>query len=623
MELFRKLAGNFFFKIILSFVILTFVLFGISGFIFGNNNTYVAKIGDKVISYTDFIEASRSDREIIRTSTNSEEALRYLESQAFKKDVLGRLINKKVSEILAEEYGFIASQDLILKKIINDREFKNDDGKFDQTLFDSFLKKHSLDEERYINAISNEIMNAGVIQTFTITAPIYKFKILELANLRKEQRQVSLVEINKKRIGRIANPKEEDLVQYYEANKEKYRKKEFREVEVLSFDKKDLEKNFEPSEEELRAKYEEEKDKLIEEEKREFLHVVFDNKEEGDAFIQSLAGSDDLSKKFMQLAKTKLNKKLSDIRLKDITKNGLLPSIADDVFALKVGSLSHLLQSEIGYHLFLTTKITEAKSLEYSQARDAILSDLRNIKKENVVEDKISDINDIILESNALEKVIEKMNLSKKLVTLTFNNESKDPSGKDVKEVSQFGNLATNAFALDKGRISKIYYTQDYKGFYIFRVKNIEESRYMAFSDVKSQVTKDFREKKRQEELVNLANKISEEIKKDPKNAALIARKNGAIYRYSRKFDITNPARITNAVFSLKLEESTDPILEKDGNYNIAILRTILPRQASSEDFAKAKTAAIQKLRLEILRRYDESISAKYPVSINEKIFQN
>lgn len=623
MELFRKLAENFFFKIILAFVILTFVLFGVSGFIFGQNRDYVAKIGDKVITYKDFIEASRSDRELIRNSTNSEEALKYLESNSFKRDVLGRLINKTVSEVLSEEYGFIASEDLILKRIISDKEFQNEAGDFDQSLFDAFLKKHSLDEERYINAIKHEIMNSSVVQTFTITAPINTYQLLELANLDKEKRQVSIIEIKKSRIGRVLNAKEEDLAKYYEDNKESYRQKELREVEILSFSKKDLEKNFEPTEEEIKAKYEEEKHNLAIDEKREFLHIIFDKKEEGDDFINSLQGSKDLNKDFMELSKSKLKKKLSEITLKDITKKGLLPSISGRVFALKVGELSPLLKSELGYHVFLTTKIIESKAVEYSQVRDSIRSDLRKINRENVVENNISKINDIILETNSLDEVIKQVGLKNKIITAKFDDKGKDSQGREVKSIADFGNLANNAFSLDKDNVSKIYYTKDYQGFYIFKIKNIEESRYMDFADVKNQVKTDFIENNKNEELANLAKTIYEEVKKSPENAARIASQNGATYRYKRNFDIDSQEAITNEIFSIKLGESTNPVLGKDGNYEIAILKEIIPGQATSQEFAQKKAKAIQNLRILILRKYDEVISKKYPVLINEKIFEN
>ena len=72
MEIFRKLANNFSFKIILGFVALSFVMFGISGFILGNPNSWVAKVGGKTISLNNFNRALNSDKKIISASTNSQ-----------------------------------------------------------------------------------------------------------------------------------------------------------------------------------------------------------------------------------------------------------------------------------------------------------------------------------------------------------------------------------------------------------------------------------------------------------------------------------------------------------------------------------------------------------------------
>ena len=627
MELFRKLADNFFFKIILAFVILTFVLFGVSGFLLGGNNNHVAKIGDKTISYKSFIEASRSDREIIRSSTNSKEAAKYLESSAFKRDVLGRLINKKVSEILAEEYGFIANQDLILKKVIGDKEFKNEEGHFDQALFDSFLKKHSLDEARYISIIANEIINAGVIQSFTLVAPVNKTEILELANLDKEERQVSLVEIKKDSISKILNPSKESLTNYYEENKDNYLRNELREVEILSFSKKDLETDFEPSEEEIKAKYEENIKLFSSQEEREFLHILFDKEQEGKDFIKALnkknTNKSELSKDFANIAKNKLKKKLSDIELKEITKGGLLPSISDQVFALKTQEVSKLLKSELGYHLFLTTKINKTEPLSFAKAKESIILDLRKSKKENLIDDQIAKVNDIILESNSLKEVVKQMNLKKTIIKVEFDNEGNSKSGKKVKEIANFSNLVNGAFEIGTNNISKIYYTKDYQGFYIFKVKNITDSHYKEFSDVKKIVKKDFIEAKRKESLTALANKISEEIKKDPKKASKIASNNKATYRYKKTYNIKSPDSITKSIFSLRIGESSAPILDEKGNYKIAILRKITSGEASSKEFTQKKIQAIKSLRRILLQKYDSAISKKYPVSINEELLSN
>lgn len=625
MQLFRKLADNFFFKIILAFVILTFVLFGVSGFLLGGNDNYVAKIGDKTIGYKDFIEASRNDANIIRSSTNSKEAAQYLESKSFKRDVLGRLISKKVSEILADEYGFIANQELILRKIVSDKEFQGDDGSFDANKFNNFLKNHSLNEQKYIDIITNEIITAGVIQSFTVVAPANKSAILELANLDKEKRQISVVEVKKNKIGRIARPKNADLENFYAENKENYRNKEIRNVEILSFSKKDLETNFLPSEDEIKAKYEENKSNFTSPEVRDFLHVVFDKEEDGQAFLSALEKKKGkkLTRNFTKLAKEKLNKNLDNIKLSNITKKGLLPSIADDVFALKSEELSKLLKSELGYHIFLTTKIIKETALSYDKARETIIANLTESKRKTIVEDKISQINDIILESNSLTKVVSDLKLKNEIITTSFDDEGNDQNGKKVKEIAKFNTLITNAFTLGKDKISKIYYTKDYQGFYIFKISDITESSYKEFSQVKGDVEKDFLEKNRNEKLVALAEKIAKEVKENPKKASIVARKNRATYRYKTFVKASDDNAIANNVFSMKLGESSQPILTKDGNYSIVILQEIIPAEASDKEFEEKKIELIRQLRKEILQKYDAAISEKYPVSINEKIFAN
>lgn len=623
MELFRKLAGNFFFKIVLAFVILTFVLFGVSGFILGQNDNYVAKIGDKVVSYNEYIESARIDREIIRSSTNSKEALRYLESNAFKSDVIGRLINAKIAEILADEYGFIPSRDLILQEIVKSSEFHDENAKFDETLFNNFLTKHSLSEEKYLDAIINEVLTSGVIQSFAIVAPVNKFEITALANLSKQVRRVNLVEIDKKLAKNVKYPKQEELVEFYEANKANYKIKELRSVEILKIAKKDLETNFEPTLDEVKKRFEENKDKFNLPENREFLHVVFEEKKQGQEFLRNLNNSknEDLKSAFIKEAKASLDKNLDDIKLSEITKEGLLPSIASDVFKLKIGQLSNLLKSELGYHLFLTTNIKQESSANFDDIKESIRTDLRNEKRQNIVETNISKINDIILQSNSLEQVIKDLSLKTKLIKVTLNEDGLDKNGRDIKQINNLGDFSQNVFALGVDKVSKIYYTKNYDGFYLFKVREIVEESYKDLATIKKIIGRDLLAKKRSEKLSNLANKIAEEIKKDPKNIAKIARKNGAKYYYKKSFNLDEEDQLSKNIFDLNIGESTTAIKDEKGNYKIALLNKIIAKKASSKEIEDYKIKSIQGMRQKILRKYNEYISQKYPIAINQKIF--
>jgi hypothetical protein len=83
--MFRRLAKNIFFKIVLAIVGLSFVLFGISGFIAGIPNSWVLKIGPEKFSVNSFEKAVELDRKVIRSVKGSTpEIENYLNSENFK-----------------------------------------------------------------------------------------------------------------------------------------------------------------------------------------------------------------------------------------------------------------------------------------------------------------------------------------------------------------------------------------------------------------------------------------------------------------------------------------------------------------------------------------------------------
>jgi peptidyl-prolyl cis-trans isomerase D len=165
MEKFRNLTKNIFFKIILGFVALSFVLFGVSGFILGNPNDWVAKIGNSKISVNKFNVALKNDREIIFAKTDSEEAIKYSESDQFKQVVLNRLVGRELAQKLVEEADFKPNRELVFRAIAKDQTFKGEDGKFDKNKFQNFLTNNGLDEKRYIEAVENNIVNSVISQS--------------------------------------------------------------------------------------------------------------------------------------------------------------------------------------------------------------------------------------------------------------------------------------------------------------------------------------------------------------------------------------------------------------------------------------------------------------------------
>lgn len=621
MHLFRKLADTIIFKIILAFVILTFVLFGISGFLLGKSDNWVAKVGNESIGYDEFFKTIQNDKKIIlANSRNSIEAQQYVESERFKGDVLGRLLNKKISQKLTKEYGFEANKDLILQSIVSDPSFENK-GKFDKNLFEQFLSKHSLDEAKYIDLITDEIISSVIIQSVSAVAPINENNVLELANLAKEERIADIIKITKNQLP-DKKISDSEIANFYENNKEKYLSLEYRKVSFVTFSKENFADSLKISDEEIKTEYEKNQNMFVAPESREFYHIVFGDEAEAKEFLQELEKTKNLKNDFAKLAKSKLNKDITDIELTNITKEGFLPELSNKVFSYKINELSEVIKSPLGFHIFLTNKIIEKKPLTFVEAKKSIKANLSNNRESKILEQKISEINDIILETNSLEAVVDKLKLANKITKVEIDKNGLTRTGEKPSSINNLGDFATHAFDLNVNQTSQIFYTKDFSGFYILKVENIDPSKVRKLSDIKNIVQQDFLSKTKNEDLKLLANKIANEIFENPKKSEEIAKKYQASYIKNQKF-INSTKELNSAIFNLRKGEVSKAILNESNDYEIAILNSINSFQASSVEFSKAKNEAIKSFRNKIMTKYNEVMMEKNPISINEQFFKN
>lgn len=635
MQLFRKLAGNIFFKIILAFVALTFVLFGVSGFILGSPNSWVVKVGGTTIGSNALSKAMQTDREIILASAKSDEALQYLDSDRFKSDVLGRLVNKVMIEELHDDFGVSASRKLILSAVATDPSFKNQDGKFDREVFKKFLAKNGLNEERYVNEIANDITATMIIQTIALAAPINNSAVLATENFKQEKRVADVATISIKNIDNVAKPSDDEVEKFFAENKKSYSLPEMRKVSYLYFAKKDFDKDLQISDAELTAEYEKNKDQLKRPESRDFYHVLFAKSEEAKSFLDKFdaAAKADKSKakdQFAKLAKEIEKKDLKAITLAKFTHKDLIPELSEPAFKLAVNERSEVLQSPLGFHIFLPIAIHASEHISFAEAKASIKQQMAQGRAEKVLQTKIAAIDDAILTSNSLTEVAKKFNL-KVGSAVTIDQAGQNSKGEAVDEIKNFSDFSTNAFALKKDQASKIFYSKNFDGFYALKLEEIKAAHESELAQVKSRVVEDLLKSKKQEVLLKLAKKVGEEIKNNPSSAAQIAAKYKIKFEKNREFprvyyinfqgrQMAYPSKFLDELFAIKVGQSTPALLGQTQEFTVGVLREIKSAQISSAQFAQAQKQASESFKGEILQAFNGFILKKHPVKVNEKI---
>jgi peptidyl-prolyl cis-trans isomerase D len=637
MQFFRNLAGNIFFKIILGFVALSFVLFGISGFILGSPNSWIAKVGNTTISSSGFNAALRNDRELVLASNKSAEAAQYVESQSFKSDVLGRMVNKIMIEKLSEDFGISASKKVILSAIAKDPSFKNESGKFDHKKFEAFLANNGLNEERYVNEISNDVTSVMILQTLALSAPVNDFEIQMAESFKQEKRVADVITISEKNATNLPKPNIEEIEKFYGENKQGYTVSEMRKVSYIHFSAKDFAKDLEVSDQELRAEYEKNKSQMMQPESRNFYHLVFAKEDEAKKFLSEFEKAEKSDKSnskevFAKLAKSQKNKDLKAITLNKMTQKDLLPQLADVAFKLEKNAVSQATESPLGFHVFLLIDAKKAEPLSFEQAKTSLKKNMMANRDEKVLQEKISAIDDLLLTSNSLSEVAKKFNL-KVSSSENFNVSGQNEKGAQIPENSSLEHFAQNAFALKDNQTSKIFYAKNSSGFYALKVEKILPARERKLAEVESQIIADLQKVKKTQSLRELANKIASEVKKNPESAAQIAEKYHVSFDKNREFaryvlvnvqgrQMAYQSKFLEELFSLQSGETTSAQnIQSDKEFSIGILRNVKKADINPAAVTAKRTQASEDLRNELMSEYNSYLMKLYPVKVNEKLF--
>jgi peptidyl-prolyl cis-trans isomerase D len=645
MQNFRKLSNNLLFKIFLGFLALSFVMFGVSNFVLGGFGQWIAQVDGQKISYSQFQKAEEDAKQIIYQNggAGNEEATKYIESEQFKSDVIGKMINKIIIEKLKTDLGVNASRELILETIAGDPNLKGVDGKFSPDLFKQSLLKSGLSEEQYINNIQNEITAMMIIQSFSLVAPVDQTIMADLAQFYQEKRVADLVTISLKNIPAIKDPNNEELKKFFEKQAVDFSIPANRKVNYLHFSRGDLLKNITLTDAEITDEYNSNKDQFLMPETRNFYNIIFDQKQKAEEFLAALtkASAGDkskLSEDFEILAKKMANKDKKSLMLENVSKQSLIPDLANPLFLLKEGQNSEVLSSPLGYHVFLLIKINQSAPIAMAEAKKQISYKLLQDKQEKILKAKISAIEDELLTSNSLEKTAAKFGFKVNKDLPKFDENGVDLNGKDISEIKELEDFAKNSFAIAAKQTSKLYYSKTNDQFYALMVEEINDVKTRKLEEVKSKVIAAYKQEMAVQRLREIAGDVAKELKAKPQNLAALISKYKLKFETNREFPrmyfvyyqgkkIPYADEFLQELFSLKIGEATSlqsNSVSKNSSspeFTIGILRQIKQAPEASKEQANSLVSEMSNsFKQEILQQYYQYIQKKFPVKFNQKL---
>ncbi len=223
-------------KYLLLLLAFAFVISSVSGIVFMTNKYNIISVDNKKVGINEFIKMLNSKKEMDYYSTKNKEDISFLNSKEYMVNFLNSLLYDTVLYKSIYDYKLLPSNDVILKKIINEESFKTN-GMFDLDKFNNMISIYNITQQNYIDLMKDQDSQNFLFSIFNNKIDINNMVdiIFNYSNLYKN---VVVYKINKNKLNVIKKTfTEKELKEYYDTNIDDFKEEEKRKIDYIVLDK--------------------------------------------------------------------------------------------------------------------------------------------------------------------------------------------------------------------------------------------------------------------------------------------------------------------------------------------------------------------------------------------------
>jgi peptidyl-prolyl cis-trans isomerase D len=344
-----------------------------------------------------------------------------LESPELKQSVLDGLISRRLVRAEVDHQQFKISDDQLSQHILSMPEFQQD-GKFSEDLYQKTLQQNKLTVAKFEASIRQDMLMQQARDGIAQLAFSPNSVADQALKSAFEQREVSTLEIKASDFISKVNVTPEEVKSYYEQHKDKLIVPEQVKLEFALLSSASLMGQVNVSDEEVKQFYDANKEKFQGDEQRQASHILIGfgieatekDKEAAKAkALDVLAQVKKNPKNFEALAK-KYSQDPSAEKGGDLGSFGrgaMVKPFEEAAYAMKVGQVSDLVETEFGYHIIKLNGIT-GQAPSFDEAKPKIKAELIFQKAQMKYAELTEEFSNLVYEqSGSLKPVADKFNL--------------------------------------------------------------------------------------------------------------------------------------------------------------------------------------------------------------------
>jgi peptidyl-prolyl cis-trans isomerase D len=591
---------------IIVWALMAMLVVGLGGFgvtNFGGSVTSIGKVGDREIEVNDYARALQQQMNALSAQIGTALTLQQAQSMGLDQQVRQQLINTAALDNETDRIGLSAGDARIAKEITNTNAFHGASGQFDRDTYRFTLQNNRLTEAQYEGKMREDLARAvlqgavtgGFASPDALTNTLYAYI--------SERRSLSLLRLTAADLTTaIADPTEEELNAFYQANIAQFTAPEARRITYAALLPEDIADKMALDEDALKKLYQDRIDEFVQPERRLVERLVYPNDEAAAAAKAKL----DAGTAFDVLVQER-GVKLSDIDLGDQSEADL-GAAGPALFALDAPGVVGPFASDLGPALFRMNGILAAQNTSFEQARPDLAAELSTDAARRAIADQIDSLDDRLAGGATLEDLATETDMT--LGQIDFSTQSSEA----MAAYPAFRKAATEAA---QGDFPAIIQTDD-GGIFALRLDEIVPPTPIPFETTRDAVDEGWRNQATTKALSDLAVSIQSQVEA---GAAL-----GGFGITEMIPDVTRSSTIEGAPATLvttlfKMGAGETRVIEEGDFVALAQVQTITPGAATGPDADALKGAiaaqAEQALAQDAFTLYTNALTQDAGITLN------
>ena len=365
----------------------------------------VAVVGDKRVSTSDLQTNANNALQQARAENPTLTMEAFVE-QGGLDEVLDTMVTRWALVEFAENLGLRVSDRAVNSELRAIPTFNGLDGEFDPEMFRNFLRQNSLTEARVLEDLGMGLYSRQLLLPLSYGAQLPNSFGRRYAQLVAETRSGSGAAIPASAFAPEGDPTDEQLQEYYQANRANYIRPERRVLRYVTFGIDAVGDLPAITQEQIARRYQRDAEAYAATEQRSFTQLVVPTQAAAQAVIDEVEGG-------VTLEASARSKGLSTVSLTELDQAALASqtsqAVAQAAFAASEGDLVGPVRGELGWYVLRVSDVNQISGQTLAEASDSIRETLAAERRRLALNELTERLEDELTDGRSLSEVADEL----------------------------------------------------------------------------------------------------------------------------------------------------------------------------------------------------------------------